>query len=72
MRRLAGYLLLLVALGSILPGAAFLLFSLAIGADFRITEPLPLIIAGTIVKVLMFWGAWVLFSPKSDKKPVAA
>ena len=72
MRRLAGYVFLLAALGSFLPGAAFLLFSFAIGADVRITEPLLLFIGGTIVKVLMFWGAWVLLSPKPHKKPVTA
>lgn len=65
-------MLLLTALGSSLPGVAFLLFSAAIGADIRITEPLPLFIAGIIVKALMFWGAWVLLFSKAHKKPVTA
>jgi hypothetical protein len=67
-RRLAGYLLLLLALASLLPGAAFLLFGFAIGLDVRITEPPLLFIAGIIVTVLMFWGARVLLSPQRSHR----
>ncbi len=60
MRRLAGSLLLLLALASFLPGAAFVLFGFAIGLDVRITEPPLLFIGGIVVTVVMFWGARVL------------
>jgi len=63
MRKLAGYILLLLALGSFLPGAAFLLLGLAVGLNVRITEPPLIFIAGIAVTVLMFWGAKVLLSP---------
>jgi hypothetical protein len=66
MRRLAGYLLLLLALASFLPGAAFLLFGFAIG--LRITEPPLLFIGGIVVTVVMFWGARVLLSPEQSHR----
>lgn len=68
MRRLAGYLLLLLALASFLPGAAFLLFGFAIGLDVRITEPPLLFIGGIVVTVLMFRGARVLLSPEQSHR----
>jgi hypothetical protein len=68
MRRLAGYLLLLLALASFLPGAAFLLFGFAIGLDVRITEPPLLFIGGIVVTVVMFWGARVLLSPEQSHR----
>jgi hypothetical protein len=71
MRRLAGYLLLLLALGSSLPGAAFLLFSLAIGLNVRINEPPLLFIGGIVVTVLMFWGPRVLLSPEQPHRKAA-
>jgi hypothetical protein len=64
MRRLTGYLLLFLALGSSLPGIAFLLFGLAIGLDVRITEPPLVLIGGVAMTVLMFWGAQRLLSPQ--------
>jgi hypothetical protein len=68
MRRLAGYLLLLLALASSLPGAAFLLFSFAIGLNVRITEPPLVFIVGIVVIVLMLWGARVLLSQEQPHR----
>jgi hypothetical protein len=69
MRRLTAYLLLFLALGSSLPGIAFLLFSFAIGLDVRITEP-PLVFIGVAMTVLMFWRAHRLLSPQPQRRSV--
>jgi hypothetical protein len=68
MRRLAGYVLLLLALASFLPGAVFLVFGFAIGLDVRITEPPLLFIGGIVVTALMFWGARALLSPEQSHR----
>ena len=69
MRRLAGYLLLFLALASSLPYAAILLLSFGIGLQGgRITEPLPLFIGGIVMTVLMFWGARVLLSQEQPHR----
>jgi hypothetical protein len=62
MRRLAGSLLLLLALVSSLPGVIFLLFSFGSGFYVRITEPPGLFVAGIVVIASTFWGGKILFT----------
>ena len=67
-RKLAGYALLVLALASLLPATAFLLFSIAIGLSVQISEPPLLFIGGVVATVVMFWGARVLLSPQQPQR----
>ena len=66
MRTLTGYLLLVLALASLV-GPALLLLGIAIGLNVRITEPPLLFVGGLLITALSFWGAKVLLSPEPSR-----